>query len=104
MLGLDPEPRHLPTTESAPRFVSAGTEEALVRFNDDALLASGKVNLISLEAVEAQLGARWPLRQDQVYDVTAKVLHRGVGTQGVFLRVSATDVFIVHPDLGRVTG
>src|SRR5207248_16264 len=86
------------------RLVSAGVEEALERFNDPELLAAGKVNVISLEAVQSRFGARWNLRSDQVYDFTTRVLERGVGAQGFFLRVSPTDFFIVHPDLGRGAG
>ena len=93
-----------PAMESAPRLVSAGAEDVLERFNEPALLSSGKVNLISLEAVETRFGARWAMRQDQVYDFTSRVLERGVGAQGFFHRVSATDFFVVHPDLGRVAG
>jgi hypothetical protein len=93
-----------PALESAPRIVSAGAEDVLERFNDPALLSAGKVNLISLEAVETRFGSRWAMRQDQVYDFTARVLERGVGVQGFFHRVSATDFFVVHPDLGRVAG
>jgi len=93
-----------PALASAPRIVSAGAEDVLERFNQPALLSGGKVNLISLEAVETRFGARWAARQDQVYDFTARVLERGVGTQGFFHRVSPTDFFVVHPDLGRVAG
>ncbi|MFZ5721851.1 MAG: hypothetical protein ACOY5Y_20535 [Pseudomonadota bacterium] len=86
------------------RMVSAGPEDALERFSDPALLEAGKVNLISLEAVEARFGDRWSLRCEQVYDFAARVLERGVGASGYFLRVSSTDFFIVHPDLGRIAG
>jgi hypothetical protein len=93
-----------PDLAAAPRIVSAGVEDALERFSDPELLAAGKVNVISLEAVEARFGARWGLRSDQVYDFTSRVLERGVGDQGFFLRVSKTDFFIVQPDLGRMAG
>lgn len=86
------------------RLVSAGVQDSLQRFNDLALLAAGKVNVISVEAVEERFGARWALRQDQVYDFASRVLERGVGDSGFFMRVSATDFFIVQPDLGRVAG
>jgi hypothetical protein len=89
---------------SAPRIVAAGAEEALERFNDAELLAAGKVNVISLEAVQSRMAARWELRRDQVYEFTTRVLERGVGAQGFFMRVSMTDFFIVHPDLGAVAG
>ena len=89
---------------AALRLVSAGVEEALERFSDPALLAAGKVNVISLEAIEARLGPRWELRRDQVYDFANRVLERGVGAGGFFVRVSPTDFFVVHPDLGRLAG
>jgi hypothetical protein len=79
-------------------------EDALERFNDPAMLAAGKVNLISLEAVEKRFGARWELRRDQVYDFARRVLERGVGVSGFFVRASPTDFFIVHPDLSRLAG
>jgi len=86
------------------RLVSAGVEESLQRFGEPALLAAGKVNVISLEAIQAHLGPRWELRRDNVYDFTRRVLERGVGDSGFFTRVSTTDFFIVHPDLGRLAG
>ena len=85
-------------------MIAAGAEEALERFNDPALLAGGKVNVISLEAVQTRMAARWELRRDQVYEFTTRVLERGVGDQGFFMRVSMTDFFIVHPDLGAIGG
>jgi hypothetical protein len=97
-----------PPVETTPvvaeRLISAGAEEALERFNDAALLAAGRVNLISLEAVEKRFGPRWELRRDQVYDFARRVLERGVGASGFFVRVSPTDFFIVHPDLSRLAG
>ena len=70
---------------AAPRIVAAGAEEALERFNDAELLAAGKVNVISLEAVQGRFGPRWELRRDQVYDFTNRVLERSVGAQGFFM-------------------
>ena len=86
------------------RVVSAGVEDALKRFGEPSLLATGKVNVISLEILEARFGARWELRRDQVYDFARRVLERGVGASGFFTRVSTTDFFIVHPDIGRLAG
>jgi hypothetical protein len=88
----------------AARLVSAGLEASLEQFDDAQLLADSKVNLISLEAVQQRLGAPLPFKRDQVYGFTDQVLERGVGTDGVYLRVSETDFFIVHPDLSRLAG
>jgi hypothetical protein len=86
------------------RLLSADVQESVERFGDPQLLAAGKVNVISVEAVRERFGARWELRKDQVLDFADRVLERGVGTQGAYLRVSDTDFFVVHPDLGRVAG
>lgn len=87
-----------------PRMVSAGVEDALEKFSDPALLAAGKVNVISVEAVRDRFGPRWQLRADQVHDFTSRVLERGVGATGFYLRMSATDFFIVQPERGRLAG
>jgi hypothetical protein len=95
--------RRAVAADAPPRMVSAGLEAALEQFSDPQLLAEGKINLISLEAVKQRLGDRWAFKRDQVYGFADRVLERGVG-DGVYLRVSDTDFFIVHPDLSRVAG
>jgi len=77
---------------------------AIERFSDPQLMAAGKVNLISVEAVQSRFANRWQLRKDQVFAFAERVLERGVGPTGFYLRVSDTDFFIVHPDLGRLAG
>ena len=86
------------------RVIDAGVEAALERFNDRTLLAAGKVNLISLQAVEQRFGTRWSMRQDQVHGFAERILQRGLGPRGLFLRVSATDFLLVQPDLSRLAG
>lgn len=86
------------------RLVSADAEAALERFSDPELIATGRINLISLEAVQQRFATRWQMRKDQVFDFTERVLERGVGPTGFYLRVSDTDFFIVHPELGRLAG
>ncbi|HEX3886658.1 MAG TPA: hypothetical protein VHW05_04105 [Phenylobacterium sp.] len=97
-------PTPVPTPPPAPRLVSAGLEASLEQFSDPQLLADGKVNVISLEAVRERLADRWVFKRDQIYGFTDRVLERGVGDGGVYLRVSDTDFFIVHPDLSRLAG
>jgi hypothetical protein len=86
------------------RLVSADAEAALERFSDPQLIAAGQINLISLEAVQQRFADRWQMRKDQVFDFAERVLERGVGPGGFYLRVSDTDFFIVHPELGRLAG
>src|SRR5579859_1473419 len=86
------------------RLISAGAEDMLERFSDPKLLAAGKANVISLEAVQNRFGARWELRRDQVYSFTERVLERGVGDSGFFVRVSPSDFVLVHPDISSSAG
>jgi hypothetical protein len=86
------------------RLVSAQAEAQLDRFSDPVLLNSGKVNLISLEAVQQRLAEKWSVRKDQVFAFAEKVLQRNIGASGVYLRISDTDFFIISPDLGRYAG
>jgi hypothetical protein len=85
-----------------PRLMSVGIAESLQRFCDPQLIGDGRVILISLEAVQARFGRRWDLRQEQVYEFADRVLERGVGGSGMFLRVSETDYLIVHTDRARL--
>jgi hypothetical protein len=84
--------------------LSLDVQDSVERFGDPQLMAAGRVNLISVEAVRQRFGGRWELRKDQVLDFTDRVLERGLRDQGVYLRVSDTDFFVVHPDLSRMAG
>jgi hypothetical protein len=86
------------------RLVSADAETQLARFSDPVLLHSGKVNLISLEAVQQRLADKWLQRKDQVFAFADRVLQSRLGVNGVFLRISDTDLFIIHPNLSRYAG
>jgi hypothetical protein len=86
------------------RLVSADVESQLLRFSDPVLLYSGKVNLISLEAVQQRLADKWLHRKDQVFAFAERTLQRHLGIHGVYLRVSDTDFFVIHPHLGRYAG
>jgi hypothetical protein len=61
------------------------------------LLASGQINLISLDAIAERLEARWEARRESVYDYTERMLERHIGETGHFLRVSDTDFLVVLP-------
>jgi hypothetical protein len=90
------------SARNPPRLMSVGIAESLERFCDPQLIGEGRVILISLEAVQARFGRRWELRQEQVYEFADRVLERGVGAAGMFLRVSETDYLIVHTDRARL--
>ena len=97
-------PTQIGASPALTRLVSGNVEGSLERFCDPALLSQGKVNLISLQAVQDRFGVRWDVRRDQVYSFVERVLERGLGDQGLSMRVSETDFFVVQPDLGRFAG
>lgn len=86
------------------RLVSADAESQLARFSDPVLMQAGKINLISLEAVQHRLADKWLQRKDQVFAFAERTLQRCLGTNGVYLRVSDTDYFIIHPNHSRYAG
>ncbi|MBS0333751.1 MAG: hypothetical protein JSS35_13365, partial [Proteobacteria bacterium] len=86
----------------ATRLVTDDAAAAIERFADAALLASGKVNIISLEAVQQRFGDRWPSHKEQVFAFAQRVLERGLGERGIFVRVSDMDFFVIHPELSRL--
>jgi hypothetical protein len=99
-LATSPEVKDL-SDDVAPRMVAGNLASAIQRFDDPELLESGKVNIISLEAIAQRLGARWPQKREQVYDHVGRTLEKGVGFSGYFARVSETDFLICQPDMGR---
>ena len=88
----------------AMRLVSADAAAQIERFCDPQLLASGKVNIVSLEAVQKRLGDHWQGGKEQVFAFAERLIERGLGTRGVFVRASDMDYLIVHPELSRLAG
>ena len=84
------------------RLVSADAQADVERYSDAQLLAAGKINIISLEAVQKGFGEAWQDRKEEVFAFARRLLKRSLGGRGIFLRISDSDVFIVHPGLGRL--
>ena len=97
-------PRPASAPKTGERLLSLDIQDSVERFSDPQLMAAGKVNIISVEAVQQRFGDRWEMRKDQVLDFTGRVLERGLGIHGAYLRVSDTDFFVVHPDFSRMAG
>jgi hypothetical protein len=85
------------------RLVSAETADDVERYGDPQLVAAGKVAVLSLEGVQHGLGEAWQERKDEVFAFTQRVLDQASG-RSIHVRVSDTDVFIIHPHLGRLAG
>jgi hypothetical protein len=70
-------------------------------FEGSPLLAEGKINLISLDAIALRLGARWAARRDPIYEHFERAVARHVGEDCLILRVSDTGYLVVQPDASR---
>jgi hypothetical protein len=86
------------------RLVSAETAVDVERYGDSQLIAAGKVSIMSLEGVQHGLAERWQESKEEVFAFADAVLERSLGARGVALRVSDSDYFIIHPNLGRLAG
>ena len=84
--------------ESDTRRLDAEATAKLDRFRGSQALADGQVNLLSLDAIAAHLGTRWPAKQASVYEYIERTLEKSVGERGYFLRVSETDYLVALPD------
>jgi hypothetical protein len=90
-------------SREAPRRLDPGTMGGLEPFLNSPLLASGQINLLSLDPIAERLGARWPARRDPIYDYVERALERHIGARGHIQRVSETDFLVVLPDEGKFT-
>ena len=86
------------------RLVSADAQTDVERYGDPQLVAAGKINVISLESIQQGFGEQWSGRKDEVFAFAQRVLKRSLGSRGIYLRVSDSDFFVVHPGLGRLAG
>ena len=66
--------------------------DRLQRIEDAGLVAQGRVFLLSLEPIRAQLGPRWPAREDIVWDAIEKALVKRMPPPDVFFRLNPTTV------------
>lgn len=86
------------------RLVSAEAAPDVERFSDPHLIAAGKITILSLEAAQNSFGDQWQARREEVFTFADAVLARSLGARGVHVRVSDSDYFIIHPNLGRLAG
>jgi hypothetical protein len=86
------------------RLVSADAQTDVERYGDPQLVAAGKINVISLESIQQGFGEQWSGRKDEVFAFAQRVLKRSLGSRGIYLRVSDSDFFVIHPGLGRLAG
>lgn len=85
-----------------PLQVAGDSAQALLeQFGDSPLLAQGKINVISLQAIARRLGARWKLRQELVHEHVRRALAGQLGPQALVQQVNETDYVVAQPEATR---
>jgi len=85
----------------ADRITAAGASEVLDRLGNPALLDSGLVSVIGLDAIRRKLGDRWPLKRAQIWDHVERELERTLSPADIFLRTDDVSYTIAQPGSDR---
>jgi len=81
----------------ADRITEAGARDMLERLQNTALLESGAVNVIGLDAIRRKLGDRWPAKRSQIWDHVERELDRHLGPADLFFRTDEASYLIAQP-------
>ena len=79
------------------RISAAGAQDVLDRLQNTALLESGAVNVIGLDAIRRKLGDRWPHKRSQIWEHVERELERNLGPADIFLRTDDISYMIAQP-------
>jgi hypothetical protein len=97
--GEEPPSRDAIEAKTYPLNAECGA--AIAQFEGSALLEEGKLNLIGLDAIVERFADRWPLRRDQVYELTERTLEQRLDIGDRVMRVSERDYLIIQPSKDR---
>lgn len=86
-----------PSEARVDRIASAAALDMLERLKDPALLASGAVNLIALDAIQAKLGERWEAKRSRVWEHVEREIERTIGPANLSVRLDETHYLIALP-------
>jgi hypothetical protein len=79
------------------RIASASAHDTLDRIQNSALLETGAVNIVGLDAIRRQLGDRWPAKRARVWEHVELELGRKLGPADVAVRVDEINYLIATP-------
>ncbi|HWF75569.1 MAG TPA: hypothetical protein VN694_00205 [Caulobacteraceae bacterium] len=83
------------------RMAADGAQALLEQFGGSPLLAQGKINVISLEAIARRLGPKWKLRSELVHEHAQRSLGAQLGAQALVQQISDTDYVVAQPEAPR---
>jgi hypothetical protein len=86
-----------PAEARVDRIASAAALDMLDRLQDPALLASGAVNLIGLDAIRAKLGDRWESKRARVWEHVEREIERTIGPTNLSVRLDDATYLIALP-------
>lgn len=72
--------------------VGARRADQLKRVADAGLVRQGRVFLLSLDAIKIEMGARWTLRNEIVWETFERDLTRALPAPDVFIRIDDTTI------------
>ncbi len=72
--------------------LGASRAAQLAHIDDAGLIRQGRVFLLSLDAIRIELGKKWPVRNELVWDTMHKALVKSMPAPDVFVRVDETTV------------
>lgn len=76
------------------RELAGSRAEQLQRISDAGLVEQGRVFLLSLEPIKAQIGAKWPARCEVIWDAVERALAKNMPPPDVYLRLNDTAVLV----------
>jgi hypothetical protein len=85
------------TDQRADRITAAGAQDMLERLQNAALLDSGVVNVIGLDAIRRKLGDRWPAKRAQIWEHVERELDRGLSPADIYFRTDEISYMIAQP-------
>lgn len=72
----------------------ASRKEQLQRIKDAGLIEQGRVFLLSLEPIKAEIGLRWPHRSETVWEGVERALSKSLPPPDVFVRLNDTTILV----------
>ncbi|WP_374516586.1 hypothetical protein [Brevundimonas sp.] len=72
--------------------LGAGRADQLARIAEAGLIDQGRVFLLSLEPIRAEMGPRWAVREELVWDTMLRTLTRQMPPPDIFLRIDDVTV------------
>lgn len=90
-------PSEISVGDRVNRIASADARDTLERIQNSALLDSGSVNMIGLDAIRRKLGDRWPGKRARVWEHVERELERRLSPADLSVRVDDINYVVAQP-------